>query len=75
VLEAYKHCKSICVIGEGVQLLRTLGIGAGEGGPAVPGVVIGKNDPPGRAQLAQDFMAAIAKHRHWTRPNVDAVPA
>jgi catalase len=75
VLEAYKHCKSICVIGEGVQLLRTLGIGAGEGGPAVAGVIIGKNDPPGRAQLAQDFMAAIAKHRHWTRPNVDAVPA
>jgi catalase len=63
------------VIGEGAQLLRTLGIGAGEGGPAVPGVIIGKNDPPGRAQLAQDFLAAIAKHRHWMRANVDAVPA
>ncbi len=75
VLEAYKHCKSLCVVGEGVHLLRTLGIGAGEGGPAVPGVVVGRNDPPGRAQLAQDFMAAIARHRHWTRPNVDAVPA
>ena len=75
VLEAYKHCKAICVIGEGAQLLRSLGIGAGEGGPAIPGVVIGKNDPPGRAQLAQDFIAAIAKHRHWLRPNVDAVPA
>jgi len=75
VLEAYKHCKTLCVIGEGVQLLRTLGIGAGEGGPAVVGVILGKNDPPGRAQLAQDFMAAMAKHRHWMRPNVDAVPA
>jgi catalase len=75
VLEAYKHCKSLCVIGEGAQLLRTLGIAAGEGGPAVAGVVIGKNDPPGRAQLAQDFLAAIAKHRHWARANVDAVPA
>jgi catalase len=75
VLEAYKHCKPLCVIGEGVQLLRTLGGGAGEGGPAIVGVVIGKNDPPGRAQLAQDFIAAIAKHRHWARPNVDAVPA
>ena len=75
VLEAYKHCKSLCVIGEGVQLLRTLGIGAGEGGPAVAGVVIGKNDPAGRAQLAQEFLAAIARHRHWMRPNVDAVPA
>ena len=33
VLEAYKHCKAICVIGEGVQLLRTLGIGARRGRP------------------------------------------
>ncbi|HSV35201.1 MAG TPA: catalase [Ramlibacter sp.] len=79
VLEAYKHCKAICVIGEGAQLLRTLGIGAGEGavesGAAVPGVVMGRNDPPARSQLAQDFIAAIARHRHWSRPNVDAVPA
>jgi catalase len=75
VLEAYKHCKAICVIGEGAQLLRTLGIGAGEGGPAVPGVVLGKNDPPARAQLAQEFIAAIARHRHWLRPNLEAVPA
>ncbi|MBA3774321.1 MAG: catalase [Ramlibacter sp.] len=74
-LEAYKHCKTICVIGEGVQLLGTLGIGAGEGAPAVPGVVIGRNDPPLRAQLAQDFIAAMSRHRHWTRPNVETVPA
>ena len=74
-LEAYKHCKPMCVIGEGVQLLRTLGLGASEQGPAVPGVLIGKNDPPGRAQLAQDFIAAIARHRHWLRPNIEAVPA
>jgi catalase len=75
VLEAYKHCKAICVIGEGAQLLRTLGIGAGEGGPAVPGIVVGRNDPPTRAALAQEFIAAIARHRHWARSNIDAVPA
>jgi catalase len=75
MLEAYRHCKSICVIGEGAQLLRTLGLGAGQGGPAIPGVVVGRNDPPARAQLAQEFIAAIARHRHWTRPNLDAVPA
>jgi catalase len=75
VLEAYKHCKAICVIGEGAQLLRSLGVGTPESGPAVPGLVIGRNDPPGRAQLAQDFIAAIARHRHWMRPNIDAVPA
>jgi catalase len=75
VLEAYKHCKTICAIGEGVQLLGTLGIVAGEGAPAVPGVVLGKNDPPSRAQLAQEFIAAIARHRHWLRSNLEAVPA
>jgi catalase len=41
----------------------------------MPGVVIGKNDPPSRPQMVQDFVAAIARHRHWTRPNLDAVPA
>ena len=74
VLEAYKHCKAICVVGEGLQLLKTLGIAA-ESGPAVPGVVLGKNDPPSRAQLAQDFIAAIARHRHWLRADLEAVPA
>ena len=75
VLEAYKHCKAICVIGEGAELLRTLGIGGPDGVPAGAGVVVGKNDPAGRLQMAQDFIAAIARHRHWTRPNVEAVPA
>jgi catalase len=74
-LEAYKHCKTVCVIGEGVQLLRTLGIQAGEPTPAPPGVLIGRNDPSGRAQLAQEFIAAIARHRHWTRPHIEAIPA
>jgi catalase len=75
ILEAFKHCKAICVIGEGVQMLRTLGIGIGEPEPAVPGIVLGKNDPPLRTQLAQEFIAAIARHRHWLRPNLEAVPA
>jgi catalase len=76
MLEAYKHCKPICVIGEGAQLLRTLGVGVEQAGsPAIPGVVVGRNDPTGRAQLAQDFIAALARHRHWTRPKVEAVPA
>jgi catalase len=75
VLEAYKHCKTICAVGEGVQLLRTLGIGVDAGSPAVPGVVLGKNDPPSRAQLAQEFIVAIARHRHWLRSNLEAVPA
>jgi catalase len=71
VLEAYRHCKPVCVIGEGVELLRTLGIG---GAPAA-GVIVGKNEPSTRVQMAQDFVAAMARHRHWGRPNLEAVPA
>ena len=26
-------------------------------------------------QVARDFIAAIAKHRHWDRAGIDAVPA
>lgn len=74
VLEAYRHCKPVCVIGESVELLR--GIGVGEPGATAPdGVVIGRNDPATRLQLAQDFIAAIARHRHWNRALVDTVPA
>ena len=47
----------------------------GDNGPPPDGVVVGRNDPPTRAQLAQDFIAALARHRHWLRANVDAVPA
>jgi catalase len=76
VLEAFKHCKTICVIGEGVELLRTLGItAAASDAPAVDGVLVGKSEPTARVQLAQDFVAAIGKHRHWSRANVEAVPA
>jgi catalase len=73
VLEAYRHCKTIGVIGEGAQLLRTLGPVGEEAGPA--GVVIGKNDPPSRPQFAQEFVAALAKHRHWSRTDLESVPA
>jgi uncharacterized membrane protein len=43
--------------------------------PAPAGVVIGTNEPTSRLQMAQDFIAAIAKHRHWGRALVDEVPA
>ena len=76
VLEAFKHFKTICVIGEGVELLRSLGITApGLGSTAVAGVLVGKSEPTARVQLGLDFVAAIGKHRHWSRANVEAVPA
>jgi catalase len=80
VLEAYKHCKAICTVGEGVQLLASLGIG--DDPKAAPaGVVVAATpvtnlgDATAARQIAQDFVAAIARHRHWDRANVDGVPA
>jgi len=62
-----------------VKLLASLGIGADGDAPA--GVVVAATpvtnlgDNTAAAQIAQDFVAAIAKHRHWDRANIDAVPA
>jgi catalase len=82
VLEAFRHCKPICTVGEGVQLLSTLGIaGDTQQADAPAGVVVAATpvtnlgDASAAAQVASDFIAAIAKHRHWDRANVDAVPA
>ncbi|MDP9900434.1 catalase HPII [Variovorax ginsengisoli] len=79
VHEAFKHCKAICVVGEGVQLLKGLGIDP-ESSPPVgvvmaPTPVTNMGDATAAQQIAQQFVGAIAKHRHWERPNVDAVAA
>jgi catalase len=74
VLEAYRHCKPLCLIGESVEILHSRGFGNAE--PAAPsGVVIGTNEPTTRLQMAQDFIAAIGRHRHWARSMVEQVPA
>jgi catalase len=74
VLEAYKHCKPLCLIGESVEILRSVGVALDDA--AVPaGVIIGTNEPTTRVQLGQDLIAAIARHRHWSRAMVEQVPA
>ncbi|MBA2965690.1 MULTISPECIES: catalase [Ramlibacter] len=72
VLEAFRHCKPICVIGDGVELLKLAGVNADDAPPA--GVLVSRADPAARVPLAQDFVAAIGRHRHWARQQV-AVPA
>jgi catalase len=74
VLEAYKHCKPLCLIGESLEILRRAGV-AQEDGPPAAGVIVGTNEPTARLQMAQDFIAAIARHRHWNRAQVEQVPA
>ena len=79
VLEAYKHCKAICAVNEGVELLGTLGFTHGKNPDMteVPtaGVIIADTRKLVDGQVSQDFIAAIAAHRHWERLNVDAIPA
>ncbi len=74
VLEAFRHCKPLCLIGESAEILRAAGV-TGDEGPPPAGVILGTNEPTTRVQMAQDFIAAIGKHRHWGRALVDQVPA
>jgi catalase len=60
-----RHCKPILAFGEGGQLLEACGIG-----PLLPS---GGLDPglisatPDAEEAADDFIAALAKHRHFGR--------
>lgn len=79
-LEAYKHCKPICAINEGVLLLSALGFSMGmqkETAISVPtpGVVIADSQRALQGQISQAFIAAMLQHRHWDRINLDSVPA
>ena len=79
VLEAYKHCKTVCALNEGAQLLGTLGfaLDTKDGALMEPtaGILLGDSRKAADGQVAQALIAAMARHRHWDRLNVDAVPA
>ena len=79
VLEAYKHCKTVCALNEGVQLLSTLGFALETQSHQVmeptAGLLMADARKAAEGQISQALIAAIASHRHWDRANVDAVPA
>jgi catalase len=70
--EAYKHCKTIAGSGVGVELLASAGIitsadetsGTDKLEPR-PGVVVSRNASV--KSLGNQFVRAIARHRHWER--------
>jgi catalase len=79
-LEAYKHCKPICAINEGVRLLGSLGFSMSPQKDCTltvptPGVVIADSQKALEGEISQAFIAAMLQHRHWDRVNLDAVPA
>jgi catalase len=80
VLEAYKHCKPICAINEGVRLLGSLGFAMSQHKNTVvtqptPGVVIADSQRAIEGEISQAFISAMLSHRHWDRINLDSVPA
>ena len=79
VLEAYKHCKTICAINEGTELLATLGFTFKKNPELVdvptPGVLLADASKVLDGQVSLDLIAAISLHRHWERLNAEAVPA
>jgi catalase len=67
VAEAFKHAKALAAAGEGAELLSGAGVPSG----GDPGVVTGASVNA----VAKAFLVAIAEHRAWARPGLDAVPA
>jgi catalase len=82
IQETYKHCKTIAATGAGGELLRVSALGREGLAAQKPaedqlqldeGVIIGRDL---RADdVAEEFIKAIAQHRHWSREMKDAVPA
>ncbi|MEO7961870.1 MAG: catalase [Ginsengibacter sp.] len=77
--EAYRHCKAICAIGDGVDLLNGTDAGDiinGEGeednSMALLGIIRSKTFD---SKTAAAFIEAIAQHRFWEREEISKTPA
>lgn len=63
IKDQYRHCKPILVLGESEQLLQACAIETTlPGGQADPGLVVADG-----TAVIDDFVAAIAGHRHYER--------
>jgi catalase len=64
VKDQYRHCKPILALGSGKQLLDACGIDTTlQGSEPDSGIIIASN----ASAATDDFVAAIAKHRHFAR--------
>jgi catalase len=64
IKDQYRHCKPILALSASVELLKACGIDTAlPDGQPDPGVIVG----PDAGAVIDDFMAAIAKHRHFAR--------
>jgi len=62
IREAYRHCKAIGVSQQAVELLKSANLTNTDGDE---GIVIGS--PAADGKLFTNFIAAVARHRNWTR--------
>jgi len=82
VSEAFKHAKAIGAVGAGIELLRHTILPTipashpqSDGGViSMHGVVMTQNSSNLQA-LTNQFVEAIAQHRHWLRPQQEQVSA
>lgn len=79
--EAFKHCKTIGALDEGIDFLRecrlegiTLPDPDQDNVSTEKGVITAASSSDLKS-FAEDFIHAIAQHRHWERENKDQVPA
>ena len=74
--EAYKHCKTICATGAGVELLNASDAGTDSAEPTghsakvavKSGVIV--NHEGSIERVADEFITALAQHRHWQRESM-----
>ncbi|MCA1626354.1 MAG: catalase [Acidobacteria bacterium] len=69
VNEAFKHCKAIAAVGEGVDFIAGTFAGQAEKDKAV---ILSQN---GINDAVESFIKAIAEHRNWERETARKVPA
>jgi catalase len=81
VNEAFRHCKPVGAAGDGVNVLREsqikgVQIASAEGRDSLvvdKGVVTSRSGTDD--SFSQEFIRAIAQHRHWSREQKEQVPA
>jgi catalase len=80
--EAFKHCKTIAAVGEGVELLKKSeikGVMLNESQSKTPMTadngIVTSFKASDILPVAQEFIQAIAQHRHWKREAKEMVPA
>jgi len=77
--EAFRHCKPIGAIGEGVDLVHSSQIPALDLATEHSGVITDRGVVTSMeedvTEFAAKFISAIARHRHWDRLMKDGVPA